>query len=195
MARKEVYATTGTRMRVRVFAGYDFVKTDLDRSDFAKHGYDGGVPMGGDLKAAPAGKSPNLLIRAVRDPDGANLDRVQVVKGWMDSAGKLHEKVYDVAWSGGRKPGADGKLPPVGNTVNEKEASYTNAIGAPTLDAHWKDASFNPAERAFYYVRVLEIPTPRWTTYDAKVFGVKRPTDVPVSAQERAYTSPIWYTP
>lgn len=193
MARKEVFATTGTRLRVRVFGGFDFTEQDLVRSDFAKHGYDNGVPMGGDLKAAPSGKAPTFLIRAVRDPDGANLDRIQVVKGWLDGGGKLQEKVYDVAWSGDRKPGAGGKLPPVGNTVNVKEATYTNAIGAPFLSAYWKDPAFNPGERAFYYVRVLEIPTPRWTTYDAKIFGVKRPEDVPASIQERAYTSPIWY--
>jgi hypothetical protein len=195
MARKEVFATTGTRMRVRVFAGWDFAEEDLARSEFAKHGYDNGVPMGGDLKQAPQGKVPTLLIRALRDPEGANLDRVQVVKGWMDASGETHEKVYDVAWSDERQPGADGKLPPVGNTVNVKEATYENSIGAPFLQAFWKDPDFDPSERAFYYVRVLEIPTPRWTTYDAKIFGVKRPTDVPASIQERAYTSSIWYTP
>jgi len=195
MARKEVYATTGTRLVVRVFGGYDFTAKDLERSDFAAHGYGKGVPMGGDLKAAPAGKAPAFLVRAMRDPDGANLDRIQIVKGWLDAAGKTHEQVYDVAWSGDRKPGKDGKLPPVGNTVNVAEASYTNAIGAPYLTAHWKDPGFDPKQRAFYYVRVLEIPTPRWTTYDAKFFGVKLPTDVPASIQDRAYTSPIWYTP
>jgi len=195
MARKEVYATTGTRLQVRVFGGFDFTAKDLERSDFAESGYQRGVPMGGDLKAAPAGKAPTMLIRAMRDADGANLDRVQVIKGWLDAAGKTHEKVYDVAWSGSRKPGKDGKLPPVGNTVNVKEASYTNAIGAPYLTAHWKDPAFDAKQRAFYYVRVLEIPTPRWTTFDAKLFGVKLPTDVPASIQERAYTSPIWYTP
>jgi hypothetical protein len=151
--------------------------------------------MGGDLKAAPAGKAPTLLVVARRDPDGANLDRIQVVKGWLDAAGKPQEKVYDVAWSGNRKPRKDGKLPAVGNTVNVADASYTNAIGAPYLTAHWKDPGFDPKQRAFYYVRVLEIPTPRWTTYDAKFFGVKLPTDVPASIQDRAYTSPIWYTP
>ncbi|MGZ8981462.1 MAG: DUF3604 domain-containing protein [Burkholderiaceae bacterium] len=195
MARKEVFATTGTRLLVRVFAGFDFTGADLHRSDFARNGYAKGVPMGGDLKAAPAGKAPVLLIRAVRDVDGANLDRVQVVKGWLDAQGKTHEKVYDVAWSGGRKPGKDGKLLPVGNTVNVAEATYTNAIGAPVLETTWKDPAFDPKQRAFYYVRVIEIPTPRWTTYDAKFFGVALPKDVPASIQDRAYTSPIWYTP
>lgn len=195
MARKEVFATTGTRMMVRVFAGFDFAAADLQRSDFARNGYDKGVPMGGDLKAAPAGKAPVFLIRALRDPDGANLDRVQVVKGWVDAQGKTHEKVYDVAWSGNRKPGKNGKLPAVGNTVDVKNAMYTNAIGAATLETSWKDPAFDPKQRAFYYVRVIEIPTPRWTTYDAKFFGVTLPKDVPASIQERAYTSPIWYTP
>ena len=195
MARKEVYATTGTRLVVRVFGGFDFNAKDLERSDFAEQGYQRGVPMGGDLRSAPAGKAPAFLIRALRDADGANLDRVQVIKGWLDAAGRTHEKVYDVAWSGNRKPGADGKLPSVGNTVNVKDASYTNAIGAPYLTAYWKDPAFDAKQRAFYYVRVLEIPTPRWTTFDAKIFGVKLPTDVPASIQERAYTSPIWYTP
>jgi hypothetical protein len=195
MARKEVYATTGTRLRVRVFGGFDFAARDLERSDFAEQGYKRGVPMGGDLKAAPAGKAPAFLVQTVRDPDGANLDRVQIVKGWLDAAGKTQEKVYDVAWSGNRKPGKDGKLPPVGNTVNVKDASYTNAIGVPYLTAHWKDPAFDAKQRAFYYVRVLEIPTPRWTTFDAKIFTVALPKDVPASIQERAYTSPIWYTP
>jgi hypothetical protein len=195
MARKEVYATTGTRLRVRVFGGFDFGAQDLERSDLAANGYAKGVPMGGDLRAAPAGKAPTFLVQAMRDPDGANLDRVQIVKGWLDAAGKTHEKVFDVAWSGSRKPGTDGKLPPVGNTVNVAEASYTNAIGAPYLTAFWKDPAFSAKERAFYYVRVLEIPTPRWTTFDAKFFKVALPKDVPASIQERAYTSPIWYTP
>jgi len=195
MARKEVYATTGTRLVVRVFGGFDFTAQDLERSDFAEQGYKRGVPMGGDLKSASAGKSPAFLVRAMRDADGANLDRIQVIKGWLDASGKTQEKIYDVAWSDDRKPGANGKLPPVGNTVNVKEASYTNSIGAPVLTAYWKDPSFDPKLRAFYYVRVLEIPTPRWTTYDAKIFGVKLPTDVPASIQDRAYTSPIWYTP
>lgn len=195
LARKEVFATTGTRMRVRVFGGWQFKQSDLDRSDFAKHGYDNGVPMGGDLTNAPAGAKPGFLIRAVRDPEGANLDRVQVVKGWLEADGTRREKVYDVSWSGNRKPDKDGNVPAVGNTVKASDASYTNAIGAPFLQVFWTDKNFKPAERAFYYVRVLEIPTPRWTTYDAKAFGVKIPKGAPVDVQERAYTSPIWYTP
>lgn len=194
MARKEVYATTGTRLRVRIFGGFGFTPDDVKRADFAKHGYANGVPMGGDLKAAPDGKAPVFLVQALKDPDAANLDRVQIIKGWLDSSGKTHEQVYDVAWSGDRKP-VDGKLPAVGNTVDSEKATYTNSIGAPVLTTSWKDPSFDPKQRAFYYVRVLEIPTPRWTTIDAKHFGVKRPTDVPASIQERAYTTPIWYTP
>lgn len=193
--RKEVFATTGTRIRVRVFAGWDFAEDDLNRSDFARHGYDGGVPMGGDLTTAPEGKAPTLLIRAIRDPDGANLDRIQVIKGWVDSNGETHEQIYNVAWSGDRKAGSDGKLPPVGNTVNVEQATYSNSIGAAGLQAFWQDPDFNPQQRAFYYVRVIEIPTPNWTTYDAKFFGINRPEGVEPTQQERAYTSPIWYTP
>ncbi len=193
--RKEVYATTGTRIRVRVFAGSGFTNGDLARSDFAAYGYAHGVPMGGDLSGSPEAAPTVLLIKAIRDPDGANLDRVQVVKGWLDADGKTHEKVYDVAWSGDRKPGKDGKLPPVGNTVNVEEATYSNSIGAVYLDAFWKDPDFDPAQRAFYYVRVLEIPTPTWTTYDAKFFEIDLPKGIPPTHQERAYTSPIWYTP
>jgi len=194
MARKEVYATTGTRLRVRVFSSFDFTADDLQRSDFAAHGYAAGVPMGGDLSKAPAGKAPGLLVQAIRDPDGANLDRVQIIKGWLDGKGETQERVYDIAVSGGRAIGPDGRCKePVGNTVNVEEATYTNAIAV--MGAFWRDPEFDSSQRAFYYVRVLEIPTPRWTTYDAKFFGVKRPGDVPASIQERAYTSPIWYTP
>jgi len=195
MKRKETFATTGTRMRVRVFAGFEFTKDDLARSDFAGHGYANGVPMEGDLSAASEGAVPKLMIRALRDPDGANLDRVQVIKGWVNAAGEAQEQIYDVSWSGDRRPSADGKLPPVGNTVDIEDATYTNAIGAPFLEALWEDPDFDPRQRAFYYVRVLEIPTPRWTTYDAKVFGIERPEGIPTSQQERAYTSPIWYSP
>lgn len=194
LKRKEVFATTGTRMRVRVFAGWSFAEEDLDRSDFAQHGYENGVPMGGDLSEAE-GEAPTLLVRALRDPDGANLDRVQVVKGWVDASGVTQEQVYDIAWSDDRAIGPDGKLPAVGNTVDVENASYDNSIGEPYLQAFWTDPEFDPALRAFYYVRVLEIPTPRWTTYDAKIFGVARPDNVPATIQERAYTSPIWYTP
>jgi len=194
MARKEVYATTGTRLLVRVFAGFDFSADDLNRSDFAPYGYDRGVPMGADLATAPAGKAPTSLVRAVRDADGANLDRIQIIKGWLDASGETHERVYDVAVSDGRRIGADGRCrTAVGNTVNVGEATYVNSIGDPFLQAFWRDPDFDPGQRAFYYVRVLEIPTPRWTTFDAKVFGVALPEGVPTSIQERAYTSPIWY--
>jgi hypothetical protein len=196
MARKEVFGTTGTRLLVRVFGGYDFSAEDLSRSDFAAQGYQRGVPMGGDLKAAPAGKAPSFLIRAVRDADGANLDRIQVIKGWVDADGKTHEQVYDVAWSGSRKTDPrTGKLPAVGNTVDVPNASYSNSIGAPMLEGYWKDPKFDPKERAFYYVRVLEIPTPRWLAYDAKFYQITMPEGARMFSQERAYTSPIWYTP
>ncbi|MGR3660321.1 MAG: DUF3604 domain-containing protein [Paracoccaceae bacterium] len=195
MNNKEVYATTGTRIRVRVFAGWDFEADEVDRWDFARAGYTRGVPMGGDLKHAPDGKAPVLMVRALRDPDGANLDRVQIIKGWLDRGGETHETVYEVAWSDGRVLGADGKLPVVGNTVDVVDATFSNSIGEPMLFAHWTDPEFDPTQKAFYYVRVLEIPTPRWTTYDAKFFGVALPEGVPTSIQERAYTSPIWYVP
>jgi len=192
MSRKEVFATTGTRIRVRVFGGFGFTRDDLVRSDFAKYGYENGVPMGGSLKGT--GKAPTFLVRAFRDPDGANLDRIQMVKGWMDADGNTHEKVFDLAVSDDRTIGADGHCnTPVGNTVNVEEATYTNAIGDATLQAYWTDPDFNPNLKAFYYVRVIEIPTPRWTTIDAKIFKVERPEDVPATIQERAYTSPIWY--
>ncbi|CAH2402995.1 DUF3604 domain-containing protein [Mesorhizobium ventifaucium] len=195
MERKEVYATTGPRMLVRLFGGWDFVADDANTRIPAAVGYTKGVPMGGDLPPAPAGKSPTFLVATLKDPIGANLDRYQIVKGWMDAAGELHEKVYDVAWSGDRKPGADGKLPAVGNTVDIANATWTNTIGEPELVAVWTDPDFDPAARAFYYARVLEIPTPRWTAYDAKYFGVTMPPEVPMTIQERAYTSPIWYNP
>lgn len=150
LARKEVYATTGTRLRVRVFAGWDFQMADLDRSDFAEHAYANGVPMGGDLVDVPEGKVPALMVRAIRDAEGANIDRVQIIKGWLDENGETHERVYEVAVSDGRKPGLDGKIPAVGNTVNVAEATYTNAIGAPAMQAFWKDPDFDPKQSAFY---------------------------------------------
>ena len=151
--------------------------------------------MGGDLPRARGSKAPTFLVAALRDPIGANLDRIQIVKGWIDAAGKRQEQVHDVVWSDGRRPGADGKLPPVGNTVDVPSATWTNTIGATELVQMWKDPEFDPALRAFYYARVIEIPTPRWTAYDAKRFGIKMPPEVPMFGQERAYTSPIWYTP
>ena len=193
--RRETYATTGTRITVRFFAGWDFKQGDDQRSDFADYGYAHGVPMGGDLSGAHAGQKPTLVIQAAKDPDGANLDRIQVIKGWVDAQGQTHEKIFDVAWSGDRKPGADGKLPLVGNTVDVPNATYSNSIGAPVLDAAWTDPTFNPAERAYYYIRVIEIPTPRWTTYDSKRFGVELLKTVPPSVTQRAYTSPVWYAP
>jgi Protein of unknown function (DUF3604) len=194
MKRKETYASTGPRMVVRFFGGWDYSDADA-RGDLAKAGYGKGVPMGGDLKAAAAGKSPTFLASAMKDPEGGNLDRIQIIKGWVDAKGARQEKVYDVAWSDDRKPGADGKLPAVGNTVDLATATYTNSIGAAELSTLWKDPDFDPALRAVYYVRVLEIPTPRWVAYDAVRFKVKMPKDVRMITQERAYTSPIWYTP
>jgi hypothetical protein len=195
MARRETYATTGPRMVVRFFGGFEFEAKDAGNRLPAEVGYAKGVPMGGDLTAAPAGKAPTFLVAALKDPMGANLDRYQVVKGWLDAKGALHEKVYDVVWSGNRKAGADGKVPSVGDTVDVANATWTNTIGSPELIAVWKDPDFDPAQRAFYYGRVIEIPTPRWTAYDAKRFGVKLPKEVPMTVTERAYTSPIWYTP
>jgi len=196
MKRKEVYATTGTRVRVRVFGGWDFEADEVVRPDFVSQGYQRGVPMGGTLFEAPDGGSPNFMIRAVRDSDGANLDRVQIIKGWLSRDGETHERIYDVAVTDGRTVGADGRCKePVGNTVDIAKATYTNTIGDAVLMAHWTDPEFDPKQPAFYYVRVLEIPTPRWTTFDAVFFGIELPDNVPATIQDRAYTSPIWYTP
>jgi Protein of unknown function (DUF3604) len=194
MKRKETYATTGPRMTVRFFGGWDYSDADV-KADLVKAGYDKGVPMGGDLKAAAAGKSPTFLASAMKDPEGGNLDRIQIIKGWVDGSGARQEKVYDVAWSGDRKPGANGRLPAVGNTVDLSTATYTNSIGAAELSAAWTDPEFDPALRAVYYVRVIEIPTPRWTAYDVVRFQAKVPKQATMITQERAYTSPIWYTP
>jgi hypothetical protein len=197
MKRKETYATTGTRMVIRFFGGWEFEQADAHTRNPAIPGYTKGVPMGGDLRDAPAGKSPTFLVAALKDPIGANLDRIQVVKGWVDGKGETQEKVYDVVWGNAdsRKPGKDGKLPPVGNTVDVAEATWTNTIGDPELIAVWKDPDFDAKQHAFYYARVIEIPTPRWTAYDAKRFGVVMPKEARMTLQERGYTSPIWYTP
>jgi hypothetical protein len=195
MDRKEIYATTGPRMIVRFFAGWDFTDQDLNSRQPAFAGYAKGVPMGGDLTEAPEGKSPTFMVYALKDPIGANLDRIQIIKGWLDAEGKTHEKVYDVAWSGDRKADGKGKLPPVGNTVDMKNANWTNTIGAAELARVWTDPDFDPGQRAFYYARVIEIPTPPWYLYDAFRFDIDVPKGAPTSQQERAYTSPIWYSP
>jgi hypothetical protein len=198
MMRKETYATTGSRMLVRFFGGWEFTESDASNRLPADVGYTKGVPMGGDLPATPQGKSaPTFLVAALKDPMSGNLDRIQVIKGWRDKRGKLHEKVYDVVWSDAdtRQPGSDGKLPPVGNTVDVENATWTNTIGEAELISVWTDPDFDPAQRAFYYARVIEIPTPRWTAYDARNYGITMSDEVPMITQERAYTSPIWYTP
>lgn len=197
LMRKEVYATTGPRMIVRFFGGWDFQAADARTRNPAEIGYVKGVPMGGDLTGSPLSKAPSFLIAALKDPIGANLDRIQIVKGWQNANGDLQEKVYDVAWGDAqqRKPSPDGKIPLVGNTVDVPNATWTNTIGDPELISAWTDPDFDPRVRAFYYARVIEIPTPRWTAYDAKRFGIQLPKEVPVTTQERAYTSPIWYTP
>jgi hypothetical protein len=194
MQRRETFATSGPMMKVRFFGGFDYAPEDVKQADFVKKAYAKGVPMGGDLKPG-AGKAPTFLVMAMKDPKSGNLDRIQIVKGWIDGAGKQHEKVYDVVWSGDRKIGADGKLPAVGNTVNLETATYTNDIGAAQLEVGWTDPDFDPGQYAFYYARVLEIPTPRWNTYDAVRTKMAPLTRVPSSIQERAWSSPIWYSP
>jgi hypothetical protein len=195
MNRKEVYATTGSRITVRVFGGWDFAADEVERQDFAREGYARGVPMGGDLSDAPAGEAPKFMIRTLRDPDNANLDRVQVIKGWLDASGETHELIYDVACSDDRAIRNRRCERPVGNTVDVADASYTNTIGDPLFTAFWEDPDFDANQSAFYYVRVIEIPKPRWAAYDAKFFGVDMPDDIAMTVQDRAYTSPIWYTP
>jgi Protein of unknown function (DUF3604) len=193
MKARETFATSGTRIKVRFFAGADLPAVPRDARTMVEEGYARGVPMGGTLGAP--GKAPTFTVYATKDPQGANLDRIQIVKGWVDANGVHHEKIVDVAWSGDRKPGANGKVPAVGNTVNVKTAKYTNAIGSTELIGSWTDESFDPKGHALYYARVLEIPTPRWTTYEAVIAGLPLLEQVPATIQERAWTSPIWYTP
>jgi hypothetical protein len=196
LERKEAYGTTGSRIRVRFFGGWDYIEDDLRSREPAFVGYQKGVPMGGDLSKAPKGKSPTFMVYALRDTIGGNLDRIQIIKGWMDEDGKTYERIYDVAVSDGREIGADGRCKtPVGNTVDAKTASFRNTIGESELAAVWVDPEFDATQKAVYYARVIEIPTPRWTTIDAFRFGIDIPKGAPVSTQERAYTSPIWYTP
>ena len=195
MMRKEVYATTGSRISVRVFGGWNFEADEVERPDFAERGYTGGVPMGGDLSNAPSGVAPKFMIRALRDPDNANLDRIQVIKGWLDASGETHERIYDAACSDGRAIRNRRCERPVGNTVDIENATYTNTIGDPLLTAYWEDPDFDATQSAFYYVRVLEIPKPRWTAYDAKYYDIEMPEGTVMEVQDRAYTSPIWYTP
>ena len=198
MKRKEVYATSGSRMTVRLFAGWDFAAADARSRDIAEAGYAKGVPMGGDLPAPSAGKkAPTFLVAAMKDPQSGNLDRIQIIKGWIDKAGTPHEQIYDVAWGDAdrRRKGLRGKLPPVGDTVDVATATWTDTIGDPELSTVWTDPDFDPSLRAFYYARVIEIPTPRWTAYDAYRFGVTMPPEVEMKHQERAWTSPVWYTP
>jgi hypothetical protein len=195
MARREVYGTTGSRMAVRFFGGWDFEPADLNSRQPAFRGYQKGVPMGGDLHSADGDNAPTFMVYALRDPIGANLDRIQIVKGWLDADGETHERVYNVAWSPGRDLDANGDLPPVGNTVDVENANWTNTIGASELGTVWTDPDFDPNESAFYYARVLEIPTPRWVVYDAFRYGIDIPEGARTIHQERAYTAPIWYSP
>lgn len=197
MKRRETYATTGSRMIVRFFGGWEFSDDDTHSRNPANAGYSKGVPMGGELKNPPANKAPTFLVAALKDPIGANLDRIQIVKGWLDSNGDLQENVYNVVWGDAdtRQLNANGKIPPVGSTVDVETATWKNTIGDPELIAVWSDPDFDTNERAFYYARVIEIPTPRWTAYDAVRFGLNLPKEVPLETQERAYTSPIWYSP
>ena len=193
MERKETWATSGSRITARIFGGYDFGDTKPGDSNWAEVGYSNGVPMGGDLSKSTNGQAPQFMIWALKGPNSGNLDRIQVVKGWIDADGNSYDKIYDVVWSGNRLIGDDGKLPAVGNTVNIPEAMYTNTIGSAELKTVWTDPDFDPSVSAFYYLRILEIPTPRWSTFDAKALGIEPPKDFPATIQERAWTSPIWY--
>jgi len=193
---KETFGTSGPLIRVRFFGSWNYAADLVKDKEFVKQAYAYGVPMGQDLPDKPSdSKAPTFAVWAMKDPESGNLDRIQIVKGWYKD-GHPWEKVYDVVWSDGRKVDAStGKLPAVGNTVDIKNASYTNTIGDTQLAAVWTDPEFDPSQHAVYYARVIEIPTPRWTTFDAKALGIEPPSDVPASIQERAWSSPIWYTP
>lgn len=194
MKRKEVYASSGPRMTLRFFGGYDFVDADT-KGDLAATGYAKGIPMGGDLPDAPKDAAPTFLVAALKDPAGGNRDRIEIVKGWVDAAGNTHEKIYNVAWSGERVLATDGELPEVGNSVDLETATYTNDIGGAQLLGRFRDPDFDGSQRAFYYARVIEIPTPRWTAYDVVRFDdAVTDAEVPMLIQERAVSSPIWYT-
>jgi len=195
LKRREVYATTGPHIRLRFFGGWNFTPRDVDSASVADIGYGRGVPMGGDLAVRGRTDAPTFMVVATKDPDGANLDRVQVIKGWRTASGELEEKIYDVAWSNERKMGQDGPLTDVVSTVDTKTATYANSVGAALLSVCWIDPDFDPREAAFYYVRVIQIPTPRWTGYDAAFYGLKDIPEHQLVTQERAYSSPIWYTP
>ncbi len=196
MKRRETYGTSGTRLTVRFFGGWDFAPGDARGRQLAEIGYRKGVPMGGDLRVSGgSGRAPTFLVAALKDPIGANLDRIQIVKGWLDGSGRTREKVFNVAWAGERRLDGAGRLPSVGDTVDVRTATWTNTIGASELSAVWRDPEFNPRQRAFYYARVIEIPTPRWTCYDSVRFGLTLPPEVPLKQQERAWTSPIWMEP
>ena len=196
IARKETFGTSGPMIRVRFFGGWDYSDKLVNDKKFVEKAYESGVPRGGDLPPKPKrAKAPTFAVWALKDPDSGNLDRVQIIKGWYDQRGYGFQKIYDVVWSDDREPGENGKLPPVGNTVDINKATYSNSIGDNELSAVWTDPDFDPSQHAVYYARVIEIPTPRWSTYDAALLGVEPPAEVPATIQERAWASPIWYTP
>ena len=197
MARREVYATTGPRMTVRFFGGWEYSEDDANGQTLAANGYGKGVPMGGTLRGEEGSDAPGFLVAALKDPVSGNLDRIQIVKGWLDVDGETHEKIFNVVWGDAhrREINGDGTIPAVGNTVDLADASWSDTIGDAQLVGFWQDPEFDASQPAVYYVRVLEIPTPRWTAYDVKYFGDEPVGEAPKIIQERAYTSPIWYTP